>query len=418
VNRGTIIRIGARAYSAVLLCAGCLFAQPFDPAPRPPVIDRWMYPFNSTPGSRPVAGVFSTFGDESGVDTRHGQFVLAWDTAPAIPAGWPPHHYLVRSARVSVTVSRGEVFVNDSTPDAHATYRFPDDPEHQPDLDPGRPLELFGTGFRNGFGPFSFLANSPFGGAATGRRNAFAAGFSPAGELVDVGSNLGKTNVDFPTFPSRPFAFGQINDVPAGELVPAGSRIVFEIDLGDPLTLGYVRSGLARGRLWFTITWLGGSEGFVGAPTFPELATAENLIHPGPTLELVGTSVRPADTDDDGLPDEWKTFHFADTATSPVADPDADGTSNAAEWIEGTNPNQPDTLRVHQRLEPDGALSLGWIPLANHVDIVESSTDLIHWTSASGTPDHRTRGWVQWTPATPTNHDLQLYRVRRTRPSP
>ncbi|MBN8249593.1 MAG: hypothetical protein J0L84_19405, partial [Verrucomicrobia bacterium] len=48
-------------------------ASGFQAAFEQPSGDRWMYPHNATPGLRPAASVFATWGDESGVDTRHGQ---------------------------------------------------------------------------------------------------------------------------------------------------------------------------------------------------------------------------------------------------------------------------------------------------------------------------------------------------------
>lgn len=413
MNARSIVVAATGAVSLILSVGETVSAQPFRLAPERPDIDRWMYPFNSTPGTRPVAAVFSTFGDESGVDTRHGQFILAWNTGPSIPPGLPTDRYLVRSARLTVTVTRGDVFVNDSTADPYGSLLFPDNPDYQPDPDPGRPLELFGTGFRNGFTPASFLANSPFGGAATGRRNAFAAGFAPDGQWVDVGNNVGKTNALFPSFPTRPFAIGAIPDVSAGQPVPAGARIVFDLDLTDPLVLGYVRSSLREGLLWTTVTWLGGSEGFVGAPTFPELATAENLLHEPPRLEIEGSVVRETDADEDHLPDDWEQFHFGGTVADPDADPDHDGVPNRAEWREGTNPQKPDALVVNQSMDALGRLHLSWRGLANRRDYIESSADMGSWSRIDGPLDHRDREWISWTASIDEVSGLCAYRIRR-----
>lgn len=413
VNARSIAVAVVGVVSLILSLGETASAQPFRLAPDRPDLDRWMYPFNSTPGTRPVAAVFSTFGDESGVDTRHGQFILAWNTGPSIPAGLPADRYLIRSARVTVTVTRGDVFVNDSTADPYGSLLFPDDPAFQPDPDPGRPLELFGTGFRNGFTPATFQANSPFGGAATGRRNAFAAGFAPDGQWVDVGNNVGKTNVLFPSFPTRPFAVGTIPDVIAGHPVPAGARIVFDLDLTDPLVLGYLRSSLREGRLWTTITWLGGSEGFVGGPTFPELATAENLLNEPPRLVIEGSVVGEADADEDDLPDDWEHFHFGGTGADPDADPDHDGVPNRAEWREGTNPQKADALVARQSVDAQGRINLSWPGIANHRDFVESSTDMRSWSKVDGPMDYRNRGLISWSGSIDEIPGLCTYRIRR-----
>ncbi|HMO64650.1 MAG TPA: hypothetical protein PKE47_05410, partial [Verrucomicrobiota bacterium] len=60
-----------------------------------PALDRWMYPFNATPGSRPRGPVFGTLGDDAGVDTLHGQVILAFDTTNQVPAGRPLADYLI-----------------------------------------------------------------------------------------------------------------------------------------------------------------------------------------------------------------------------------------------------------------------------------------------------------------------------------
>lgn len=407
---GLRIRPAGRALGAACLLAPLLHAQPFAIEPARPDIDRWMYPFNSTPGSRPTAAVFSTFGDEAGVDTRHGQFILAWD--PPLTRGLAPSRYLLRRARLSVVVARGDVFLHDPSPDPFEAFLLPDHPDRIPDPDPGTPLELFGTGFRNGFTPASFASNSPFGGAVAGRRNAFAAGFAPDGSLVDVGNNLGKTNPIFPNFRTRPFATGDIAGLDAGAPVPAGARIDFELDLGDPHVLGYLREALASGRLWLTITWLGGSEGFVGAPTFPELATAENLIHDPPRLLLEGTVERPEDTDADGLPDDWERFHFNTLAARPEEDMDLDGAGNLEEWGAGTVPTRPDALRLD--LLTPSPVRLRWPALANHTDSVESSTNLTDWIPVGGAADHTETGWIHWSDTNAPGPDVLAYRIRRT----
>ena len=73
-----------------------------------------------------------------------------------------------------------------------------------------------------------------------------------------------------------------------------------------------------------------------------------------------------ADTDGDGIPDTWEQQYFGGpTAADAGLDSDTDGSSNLAEYIRGTNPNNPDT-------DADGLL-----------DGVESATGT--WVSASNT---------------------------------
>src|SRR5690606_30806225 len=101
------------AFVAPVLIATILFhalalpmpahAQPFELILASPSLDRWMYPHKVTPGSRSTAPVFGTLGDESGVDSRHGQFLIGFDLSSQVPTNLGPGHYLIRQCRISVT---------------------------------------------------------------------------------------------------------------------------------------------------------------------------------------------------------------------------------------------------------------------------------------------------------------------------
>ena len=185
-------RQGRCVLPLLLLGAAISFshAQPFALNFPQPTLDRWMYPFNATPGCRATAPIFGTLGDESGVDARHGQFLVGFDTIaqtvtncgsiaelPSLLAtNQGAANYLLRRVRLSVTINRDKTFRYDPTPDAFTTYFESNNPARTEDLDAGRPIELFGTDFRNGYTIESFWEDAPFGSSAAGRRNAFAAG--------------------------------------------------------------------------------------------------------------------------------------------------------------------------------------------------------------------------------------------------
>jgi len=53
-----------------------------------------------------------------------------------------------------------------------------------------------------------------------------------------------------------------------------------------------------------------------------------------------------ADSDQDGLPDNWEMAYFGSLIASPGGDPDGDGKTNLQEFENGTNPLVPDVLRI------------------------------------------------------------------------
>ncbi len=390
-------------------------ADPFRLEFPAPTLDRWMYPFNLTPGTRVAAPVFGTFGDESGVDTRHGQFLLGWDTAELLPTNQPAGRYVVTEVRLALTTLREFSFLNDSTADAFETYLNTNDLAYVPDVDPGRPVELFGAGFRNGFTVETFEEASPFGSERPGERNAFAAGFNEHGELVDVGNNLGKTNESFLPFPSRPFGIGVIDRVMPGEPVPAGSTVTFSLQLDDPMVRGYVQEALSTGRLRLMVTWLGESEGLGGGPNYPDFATKENLIFDPPSLEIEGVLIGEADTDEDGLPDDWERLYFTDLSQTGEGDFDEDGQSNRDEFEFGTDPTNAASRVALQTLtqESDGRVRLEFVADAPGPLVIEVSEELRQWSEVAGEftfPGITTGRWESSEPAPDT---AAFYRIRR-----
>jgi hypothetical protein len=235
-----------------------------------PSLDRWMYPFNATPGSRPTAPTFGAVG-EDGFDDRDAQFLIGFDTASVAPAGLGVGNYAVGSVTVTATVVTGGAFAYDGTADPLASYGA-----GGTDADAGRPIELFGVGYRNGFTRQTFAENSPFSPAGPGEavRNAFAADYV-AGLPVDVSNNVSGTGATAP-FEATPWAVGHTS-LAAGDLVPANTTFSFELDLNDPDVLAYVRDGLNAGDLRFTLTSLHAAA-LGGSASFPNFYTRENAL--------------------------------------------------------------------------------------------------------------------------------------------
>lgn len=212
-----------------------------------PSADRWNYVSNVTPGTRSQASTFSALPSDGGVDDRFGQFLVKFDTAAAgIPAGLGAGNYEIASVTFRAVVSNsGNIY--DPTQDDVFTYGE----MALPDSDPGRPLELHGTGFRNGFTASTFQKDSPHG-SGNGRsvRNAFALGFDSAGAPRDVSNNIGEN------FDPHTWAIGQAATLTPGDPIPADTVFTFTPDVSDPAIAAYLREGLDRGFIWFTLSSL------------------------------------------------------------------------------------------------------------------------------------------------------------------
>lgn len=220
-----------------------------------PAGDRWMYPNNSTPGTRATASTFSYL-PFAGADDRFGQFLIKFNTVAAgIRAGLGAQNYDVRKLVLTAVYTSNGNLPFDPTEDPRASLGAA---ATIPDPDAGRPLELHGTGFRGGYTAATFQETSPFG---TPERNAYAAGFDAAGVARDVTNNVTLG------FDGVPWAIGQVSEpvdldaVPhvyrplaAGALIPVYSHVTFEINMDLPGVANYVRQGLDQGFLWFALS--------------------------------------------------------------------------------------------------------------------------------------------------------------------
>ena len=216
-----------------------------------PLFDRWVYPFNVTPGTRGVAPTFSAYGEQV-FDDRDGQALLGWGTDSIVQSGWSPSSYEVTSCVVTVALASDDI-IFDPTLDDPATH----EPDGQADADAGRPTLLSGVGFRGGYDGWSFGEDGPFGDIARDSRNAFAADFDQSGLLRDISNSLAEG------FVPNEFAIGQTDLASPGELIPQFSNLVFDVDVNDPDVQCYLRTGLADGLIEFMVTSLhtGGQDG-------------------------------------------------------------------------------------------------------------------------------------------------------------
>ena len=95
------------------------------------------------------------------------------------------------------------------------------------------------------------------------------------------------------------------------------------------------------------------------------------------TNDVTGFSTR-VDSDNDGMPDDWEQQYFnSPTGASPTDDSDGDARSNYDEFVDGTNPVDPNDYLAATDTEFDGTtvtLTFRSVPLKRYV--VEYRDDL------------------------------------------
>ena len=256
-----------------------------------PSADRWMYSFNSTPGSRPAGSVFSALpAANSGVSDRFGQVIMRFPLAAAgVPTQLGEGNYYVQRLILRATIYSHLGFRYDGTADPWQS--FGSSPT-QVDIDPGRPVELFGVGFRNGWTATTFQENSPHGSSTPGQRNAFALGFDAAANPRDVSDNVTQR------FDPLPWAIGTCNLI-SGTLVPEETVMEFRVDLSRPGVRQYIHQAMNVGFLWLSLSSLQPAiqEGGEYADFHLKESAAHQLLGDfAPTLELEYAIPHPSPT--------------------------------------------------------------------------------------------------------------------------
>lgn len=287
--------------------------------------DKYMYPFiNDIPeaGRRGSASAFGAYGliddPRFNFDDRDGQFFLDFATAAVAQPGQGASAYRIVSLTVTIVVENDNIFAYDPTFDLLGSYTGP-----VADADPGRPMELYGVGYRSGWMRPSFNEDSPFQtepsssiadpkGDWNRKRNAFALDFSTSGAPRDVSNNVEEqfevnpwAVADSPGYIDLEGNYFESSLAP-GDLVPEGRVFRFRVNLADPHIVAYLQDSLNAGRLHLMVSSLyGTSRESTDIPRFytkdhdsgigyylgPQLE-AEVLLMPSMELSRFGTSYR------------------------------------------------------------------------------------------------------------------------------
>lgn len=329
--------------AAALGATGVAAAGPVEVNYAQPTLDRWVYPFNSTPGTRIEANVFGAV-LMPGFDDRDGQFLIGFDTGGEIPTGLGAENYRIISVRVRATISQGGRFVYDPTHDPVSTVYAPTNPAFTPDEDAGKPIDLFGAGYRNGWGLTNagglqeFCETCPFGGVpleppAEGARNVFAAIFDSAGTATDISRQV-RLEIE-----ATPMAVGRAATVAPGAVVPADTEFTFDVDLCAPNVRAYFQRSLNEGRINLIITSLHPLSG-PGGTEYPVFYTKEHPLvatNPAlaPRLELVVNRGMRADFDNSGSlnVNDFVVYQQAFAGGSPAADVNDDCALNVNDFV-------------------------------------------------------------------------------------
>jgi hypothetical protein len=396
-------------------------AQPFATKSTPATLARWMYPFNASPGSRPAASVFATFGSAGSYDTRDAQYLLGWNTSNSVPAGLGAKNYLIRRARVTLTIASGNQYAYTGTLRDYRSYFPTNDPRYLAPAASASPVELFGAGFRGGYTALTFPQDGPFqssGSAYSTNRNAYAAGFDTNGALADVSNNVGDdgTNEIAGAFEVAPFAVGRTTNAATGQLMPADSQLTFDLNLDDALIYGYLQNGLNSGNLSFVASTLLRAT-FGGTPNYPNFYTIFNtLADPSqyPLLDLDGAVVRASvDSDADGLPDDWENFYFGSLLYGATNSVTGDGVSNLAKYLAGTNPtNSASDFRLLALQRQAEATELHFTFAPSHQYALQWSDDLQHWQTVTNPALTYSSAWLAKT-ATNVSYPAPVFAVWR-----
>lgn len=310
----------------IILAATSANAQLVDTKYDAPTLDRWMYPFNGSPGTRFEIATFGAV-DNVGFDDHDAQVLLGFDTSSEYTPSLGSDQYRILDITVTMTVANDDRFTYDATFDPYTTYGVA---AVDPDDDLGRPLNLFLPAYRDGYDQSTYLENTVFGlvadvPPAQGLRHAFAAIFDRDGNAQDISNNIKDQ------FEAVPLAIGTTDTVTPGDLVPADTVFTFTFSPCDIGSQDELARMLDRGEVRFMMTSLSPASGGPGGGgggdgNYPSFYSRENpiaqILGYTATLDINAWIGSAGDFNGDGVRDFFDISGFLSSFSS--ADPSAD----------------------------------------------------------------------------------------------
>jgi hypothetical protein len=129
---------------------------------------------------------------------------------------------------------------------------------------------------------------------------------------------------------------------------------------------------------------------FEPVPFYDAPSSQTNTLASGNTTVFSGSYTFP-DTNTNGMSDSWEQSCFGSVAPNrtQLTDTDKDGASDYAEFMAGTDPLNPDALKLAAQLSTIGMFDVTWSSVPGRAYRVLSSTNAVQWTPLSS--------WVQAT---------------------